>query len=84
MANRRAWLAGLMIVAAVGTLGACTAVRTVVATVAGLPTNKDILFWTDPQRSKAFRMMDSLTDAHVIKAGGTPYPLPPGAPLAPA
>ena len=84
MSNRRAWLAGLTLVAAAGALSACSSVRYVVATVAGLPTNKDILFWTDPQRSKAFRMMDSLTDAHVIKAGGTPYPLAQGAPLVPA
>lgn len=50
-----------------------------------LPTNRDVLFWSVPQRDAAFRALDRLpilAKAHVVKAGGTPSPLPPGTPLA--
>lgn len=51
---------------------------------ANMPTNRDVLFWTDPQREAAFRALDRmplLAKANVIEAGETVFPLPKGAPL---
>jgi len=52
--------------------------------LATLPTNRDVLFWSQPQRDAAFRALDRLpvlAKARVVPAGGTPMPLPPGPPL---
>jgi CubicO group peptidase (beta-lactamase class C family) len=52
--------------------------------LATLPTNRDLLFWNQPQRDAAFRALDRvpiLAKAHVVPAGGRPLALPPGAPL---
>jgi CubicO group peptidase (beta-lactamase class C family) len=52
--------------------------------LATLPTNRDVLFWSQPQRDAAFRALDRLpvlAKWHVVPAGGTPSPLPPGPPL---
>ena len=48
------------------------------------PTNRDLLFWSVPQRDAAFRALDRislLAKWHVIPASGTPKPLPQGEPL---
>lgn len=55
------------------------------ALLANLPTDRDVLFWSDEQREAAFRAMDALpvlADTHTIAAGGNVYPLPDGKPLA--
>ena len=52
--------------------------------LAAMPTNRDLLFWSQPQRDAAFRAMDRislLAKWHDIPAGSTPSPLPPGPPL---
>ena len=52
--------------------------------LATLPTNRDILFWSVPQRDAAFRALDRLpllAKSHVVAAGSNPMPLPPGPPL---
>jgi len=52
--------------------------------LATLPTNRDLLFWSQPQRDAAFRALDRLpvlAKARPIAAGGTPMALPAGAPL---
>ena len=52
--------------------------------IATLPTNRDVLFWSQPQRDAAFRALDRLpilAKAHVVPAGVNPSPLPPGPPL---
>ncbi|MDT8991998.1 serine hydrolase [Curvibacter sp. APW13] len=52
--------------------------------LATLPTNPDVLFWSQPQRDAAFRALDRLpilAKANVVPASGTPSPLPTGAPL---
>ena len=52
--------------------------------LATVPTNRDILFWTVPQRDAAFRALDRLpilAKARVVPAGGEVRPLPPGPPL---
>lgn len=53
--------------------------------LANLPTDRDVLFWSIPQRDAAFRAMDwipVLARWHVIEAGDNAYPLPGGEPLA--
>lgn len=50
-----------------------------------LPTNTDILFWSQRQRDAAFRALDRLpflAKARAIPAGATVRALPPGQPLA--
>lgn len=52
--------------------------------LATLPTNRDLLFWSVPQRDAAFRALDRiplLAKANRVPASGTPLPLPPGPPL---
>ena len=50
-----------------------------------VPTNRDLLFWSVPQRDAAFRALDRiplLAQWRVVQASGTPRALPAGAPLA--
>lgn len=52
--------------------------------IANLPTDRNVLFWTIPQRDAAFRNMDALpalAKANIIEAGDDVLPLPIGAPL---
>jgi CubicO group peptidase (beta-lactamase class C family) len=52
--------------------------------LATLPTNRDLLFWNQPQRDAAFRALDRLpvlAKSRAVVAGGTTMPLPPGPPL---
>jgi CubicO group peptidase (beta-lactamase class C family) len=53
--------------------------------IAALPTDRDVLSWSIPQRDAAFRAMDRLpvlAEAHEIAPSPTPLALPQGAPLA--
>ena len=53
--------------------------------LATLPTNRDLLFWSVPQRDAAFRALDRiplLARSHVAQPGPAATPLPPGPPLA--
>jgi CubicO group peptidase (beta-lactamase class C family) len=52
--------------------------------LATLPTNRDVLFWSQAQRDAAFRALDRLpvlAKWRVVAAGGAVLPLPPGPPL---
>jgi CubicO group peptidase (beta-lactamase class C family) len=52
--------------------------------LATFPTNRDLLFWTAPQRDAAFRALDRialLAKWRVIEAPATPSALPQGPPL---
>lgn len=52
--------------------------------LAALPTNRDVLMWSVPQRDAAFRAMDRLpvlAEAHEIAPSDKPLPLPAGTPL---
>lgn len=52
--------------------------------LASLPTNRDLLFWSQPQRDAAFRALDRLpvlAKSRVVAASGTASALPPGPPL---
>jgi CubicO group peptidase (beta-lactamase class C family) len=74
-------LAALLVAGTAGWFSLDQETRGLLAT---LPTNRDLLFWSQPQRDAAFRALDRLpflAKSRVIHAGGTPMPLPPGAPL---
>jgi CubicO group peptidase (beta-lactamase class C family) len=52
--------------------------------LATVPTNRDLLFWSESQRDAAFRALDRLpflAKARDVPAGGRPTPLPLGPPL---
>ena len=52
--------------------------------LATVPTNRDLLFWSQPQRDAAFRALDRLSvlaKSRVVATGATTMPLPPGPPL---
>ncbi|MDQ2735278.1 MAG: serine hydrolase, partial [Pseudomonadota bacterium] len=48
------------------------------ALLATVPTNRDLLFWSQPQRDAAFRALDRLPVLarwHIVPAGATPLSL---------
>lgn len=52
--------------------------------LATMPTNRDLLFWSQAQRDAGFRALDRiplLAKSRVVSASSTPSPLPPGPPL---
>jgi CubicO group peptidase (beta-lactamase class C family) len=75
-------LAALTVAGAAGWASLDKETRGLLAT---LPTNRDVLFWSQPQRDAAFRALDRLpvlAKSRVVAAGAAPSPLPPGPPLA--
>ncbi len=82
------WLRGIGIVGVVIIL-ALGALWTLIgpdwrALLANPPTNRDVLFWSGPQRDAGFRLLDRvpfISDARPIPAGDAPRPLSEGAPL---
>ncbi|MBB3176633.1 serine hydrolase [Variovorax sp. Sphag1AA] len=78
-------LGALAVVVVAGAAGWFSLDKETRGLLATLPTNRDVLFWSQPQRDAAFRALDRLpilAKARVVPAGGTPSPLPPGPPLA--
>ena len=74
-------LAALVVAGTAGWFSLDNETRGLLAT---LPTNRDLLFWSQPQRDAAFRALDRLpvlAKWRVVPTGGTPLPLPPGPPL---
>jgi hypothetical protein len=74
----------LAVVVVAGSLGWFSLDKETRGLLATLPTNRDLLFWSQPQRDAAFRALDRLpvlAKSRVVQAGGTPRPLPAGAPL---
>jgi len=77
-------LATLVLLALAATAGWFSLDKETRGLLATLPTNRDLLFWTQPQRDAAFRALDRLpvlAKARVVPAGTTPSPLPAGRPL---
>ena len=77
-------LGALLVIVTAGTAGWFSLDKETRGLLATVPTNRDLLFWTQPQRDAAFRAVDRLpvlAKAHVIAAGSAPSPLPPGPPL---
>ena len=84
MKTKRIVLGVLAALAVAGTAGWFSLDKETRGFVAAMPTNRDLLFWSEKQRDAAFRALDRipvLAKARVIPAGGTPRPLPEGAPL---
>ena len=74
-------LALLAALAVAGTAGWFSLDKETRGLLATLPTNRDLLFWTQPQRDAAFRALDRvpvLAKSRVVAASGTPSPLPTG------
>lgn len=67
-----------------GTLGWFSLDKETRGLIAAMPTNRDLLFWSQPQRDAAFRALDRLpvlAKARTVPTGGATVPLPPGPPL---
>lgn len=62
-------------------LSGCEQVQKLTAQAMGLPTDNNVLFWTDEQRDNAFRQMETLTKTRTITAGGKAFALAQGEPL---
>lgn len=79
------WIFGVIAVLAAG-LGIAyfSADKETRGLIANMPTDRNVLFWSIPQRDAAFRAMDALpvlAKASVIDTGETVHALPKGAPL---
>lgn len=76
------WIIGLLVVvAAVVGIGWLTMDKDMRKLAANLPTDRNVLFWSIPQRDAAFRTMDRLpvlAKANIIEAGDKVFPLPKG------
>jgi CubicO group peptidase (beta-lactamase class C family) len=81
----RKWIIGILVVlAAAGGIFWATLDKDMRRLIAHMPTDKNVLFWSIPQRDAAFRAMDRiplLSKSRIISAGKNVYPLPKGAPL---
>lgn len=79
------WIIGLLVVAAaVLGIGWLTMDRDMRNLATHLPTDRNVLFWTIPQRDAAFRTMDRLpvlANTSIIAAGAKVQPLAKGADL---
>ena len=63
------------------TLTGCEKVQKVAADAAGLPTDANVLFWTQDQRDNAFHQMEVLAPTHTIEAGDNIRAMEQGTPL---
>ena len=79
------WVLGSLVVAGAAASGAWFSLdKETRGLLATFPTNRDLLFWTQPQRDAAFRALDRLpvlAKVNVVPAGNSPSPLPVGEPL---
>ena len=77
------WTVAVALVAT-GTAGWFSLDKETRGLLAHLPTNSDVLFWSQAQRDATFRALDRLpflAKARTVPAGATASPLPPGPPL---
>ena len=84
MKFRKIALGTLLVLAVAGTAGWFSLDKETRGLLATVPTNRDLLFWSQPQRDAAFRALDRiplLAKARDIPAGTAPSALPPGPPL---
>lgn len=84
MKARKIALGLLAVLAVAGSAGWFSLDKETRGLLATLPTNRDVLFWSQPQRDAGFRALDRLpvlARSRVVSAGSTPMPLPPGPPL---
>lgn len=84
MKLRNIALGALLVLAVAGTAGWLSLDKETRALLKTVPTNRDLLFWSVPQRDAAFRALDRislLAKWHVVPASTAPSPLPPGPPI---
>lgn len=84
VAFKKAVLAALVVVCVVAVGGWFSLDKATRGLLAHVPTNRDVLFWTQPQRDAAFRALDRiplLAKSHVVPASTHPSALPQGEPL---
>lgn len=77
-------LGGVLVLAVAGTAGWFSLDKETRGLLKTVPTNRDLLFWSVPQRDAAFRALDRislLAKWRDIHTAGTPRPLPAGSPL---
>jgi len=81
----RKWIIGILVVLVVaGGVFWAALDKDMRGLLLNMPTNKDVLFWSIPQRDAAFRTLDRIpfiSKSRIISAGKNVYPLPKGAPL---
>jgi CubicO group peptidase (beta-lactamase class C family) len=81
----RKWIIGIVLLAAaVVGIGWLTLDKDMRSLAANLPTDRNVLFWSTPQRDAAFRTMDRLpllAKANIIEAGDSVHLLPQGVPI---
>ena len=79
------WIIGLLAVLAIGAGGFWISLdKDTRSVLANMPTDRNVLFWSVDERDAAFRALDAipvLSEARVIEAGDTVYPLPEGDPI---
>ncbi len=79
------WIVGILVVIVAGLgIAYLSADKDTRNLLASFPTDRDVLFWTIPQRDAGFRALDAipiLSKANVIAAAGNTYPLPEGEPI---
>lgn len=84
--TKKTWmLAAIGVLALAGSAGWLGLDKETRGLLLALPTNTDILFWSQRQRDAAFRALDRLpflAKARTVPAGPTVRALPPGKPLA--
>ncbi len=80
------WILGFLIVMAAGLGFAYLSTdKNTRNLIANMPTDRNVLFWSIPQRDAAFRALDAipaLAKSNVIEAGDTVLALPKGDPIA--
>ncbi|HEY9063381.1 MAG TPA: hypothetical protein VIO33_00260, partial [Burkholderiaceae bacterium] len=72
--TRKIALGLLVVLGVAGAAGWFSLDKETRAFLATLPTNRDLLFWSQPQRDAAFRALDRLpvlAKSHVVPAGNT-------------
>ncbi|MFO7963078.1 MAG: serine hydrolase [Desulfobacterales bacterium] len=81
----RKWFIGILVVPAVlGGILMATADKDTRELILHMPTDRNVLFWSIPQRDAAFRAMDRIpffSKHRIISRGEEVYPLPKGASL---
>jgi CubicO group peptidase (beta-lactamase class C family) len=81
----RKWIIGIVLLAAaVVGIGWLALDKDMRSLAANLPTDRNVLFWSTPQRDAAFRTMDRLpllAKANIIEAGDSVHLLPQGVPI---
>ena len=79
------WIIGILVVlAAAGGIFWTTTDKDMRGVILHLPTDRNVLFWSIPQRDATFRALDRIpfiAKSRIISADKNVYPLPEGTPL---